>query len=268
MGHFYNEAGEPRHRIIGKNGKERNSTIADCRKNSWYPSVTTVLDILAKPSLDRWKHNQIANACYANPSIQQGQYKWTPEGYASEMVEKAFEQVDDAADLGTLIHEAIEMHFEGKEYDFSQEVEIGGKTTSLADIVQRVELWTAEHDVMVADCELRLVNKKEGYAGLTDAVITRNGKMGILDFKTRKTKAGEKCKPYDSEPTQIAAYHMARYGEIGDNAVGANLYISTTELGRVEACWYSADDLRLHWEKFRLTLRLWEIIKNYQAGQG
>lgn len=268
MSHFYNELGEPCHTVIGKNGKERKSTIRDARSNSWYPSVTTVLsDVLAKPSLDRWKFRQITDACYANPSIQGGQYISTPDAYASDMIEKAFDQVDKAADIGTEIHSAIEAHFENQPFDFSKEVELpSGENIPLSNYCMWVSDWVAQKDVQINDCELRLVNKEYGYAGLTDATISHAGNHGILDFKSRRTKEGEKIKPYDEHPCQIAAYHMAKYGSIDDNSIGCNLYISTTEPGRIEAVWYDAETLQIEWEKFQHTLAIWKILKNYQPG--
>jgi hypothetical protein len=226
------------------------------------PSVTTVLDILGKPELDFWKHNQITNACYSNPSIQQGQYKWTPEGYAAEMQKLAFETVKDAADLGTLIHDALEKHFKIEKQDTTREVQIGDDSVKLYDILDDVEEWMDEHDVVVREAELRLVSPDYGYAGLTDAVIVRGDARGILDFKTRRFD-DTKIKPYSEHPTQIAAYHMAKYGEILDTDIGCNLYISTTKAGLLHAVWYSAEELRLHWEKFKHCLGLWKILKNY-----
>jgi hypothetical protein len=219
--------------------------------------------------LERWKFRQLTDACYANPSIQKGQYKWTPEGYNTDMIEKAFEQVDNAADAGTLIHEAIENHFTGADpdYDYSKKVEVNDTDAPLSGYVQQVSDWVLSNDVVVNDCEVRLVNKEYGYAGLTDATINRNGKQGIMDFKTRRTKEGQKVTPYDEHPTQIAAYHMAKYGAIDKDAIGCNLYISTTEIGRIEAIWYNAEDLQLHWEKFKLTLSLWQIIKKYKTAE-
>jgi hypothetical protein len=82
--HWYDLDGNPCHTSVGAKGQEVKTTLTQARKRGLMPSVTTVLDILGKPELDRWKHNQITNACYSNPSIQQGQYKWTPEGYAAE----------------------------------------------------------------------------------------------------------------------------------------------------------------------------------------
>ncbi len=80
-GHWYDGlTGEPRYTIIGKNGKERNTTLRDARANGWYPSVTGIIRLAAAPGLEKWKRNQVL------------------QGRA-------------AADRGTLIHGAIEKHY-------------------------------------------------------------------------------------------------------------------------------------------------------------
>jgi hypothetical protein len=228
------------------------------------PSVTTVLSILDKPQLQRWRDRQITDTCYANPSIQKGKYKWTPDAYYAEMTEQAFQVVGDAASLGTEIHASLEAHFGGEPFDFSKEVELpSGENVPLINYCNWVTEWVADNEVTINDCEVRLVNKEYGYAGLTDAVITKGDTKGILDFKTRKSKEGEKMKPWDNEPTQIAAYHIAKYGSIDESSIGVNVFISTTEPGRIEATWYDAETLKTHWEKFTLCLSLWKILKKY-----
>ena len=57
-GHWYTEQGESAHVVIGKNGNERNTTVADARKMGLLPSVTSVLGIMDKPQLTAWKIEQ------------------------------------------------------------------------------------------------------------------------------------------------------------------------------------------------------------------
>jgi len=261
MSHWYDSEGEPCHTSIGAKGKEVKTTLTQARKRMLYPSVTTVLDILAKPALDKWKARQITDACFNEPL---GNAQRTADEFNKDMVEKAFTQVDDAADLGTEIHAAIESYFTNTHYDFSKKLNFpGGEEVEAVDICRDVGKWIVDHNVTIQDCELRLVNKELGYAGLTDATITQDGKQGIMDFKTRKTKEFNKVSAYDNEPTQIAAYHMAKYGKIDKDSIGCNLYISTTEIGRIEVVWYDADELAHHWEKFQLCLGLWQNMKRY-----
>ena len=54
-GHWYTQEGEPMYTIVGANGKERNTTLRDAKKDNLVPSVTTVLSLVAKPGLENWK---------------------------------------------------------------------------------------------------------------------------------------------------------------------------------------------------------------------
>ena len=61
-GHWYAQDGEPMYTIIGANGKERNTTLRDAKSLGLVPSVTTILGMIAKPSLENWKINHALNS--------------------------------------------------------------------------------------------------------------------------------------------------------------------------------------------------------------
>ena len=48
--------------LVGANGKERNTTLRDARQHGYVPSVTTIIGMAAKPSLENWKINQALNS--------------------------------------------------------------------------------------------------------------------------------------------------------------------------------------------------------------
>jgi hypothetical protein len=248
-GHWYYRNGAACHTIIGANGKERPTTLRDARKLGLFPSVTTIFNVLAKPQLDDWKHRQITAAALRLPPTQHED----PDTYHGRIIEAAFQQVEDAADLGTAIHKAIEDHYAGLEFNPDH-----------APFVSAVDAWKKNNAISFDAHELRLVNAVHGYAGTTDVAMRSARGRGILDFKSRKTKPGKPVDPYETQPMQIAAYHMAHYGEILDTDVGANCYISTTEPGRVESVWYDAAQLRREWEAFKSTVALWQHFKDYR----
>jgi hypothetical protein len=228
----------------------RKTTIADARKMGLYPSVTTVLGILDKPQLMDWKLEQVALAAFNSPANGSEPF----EVYHQHLLTKAFEQVSDAADLGTAIHAALEAHFKGAPIEAGMDTYV----EPVARLIEREGIAFTEH-------ELRLVNAQIGYAGTTDAVITRNGQTGILDFKSRKTKPGVACTPWETEPLQIAAYGVAKFGQIPK--IGANVYISTTEKGRVEIWWHNYEDLTEAWKAFRSCVDIWQYQKSYRPPQ-
>lgn len=249
-GHWYDENANACHTVIAKStGKPRNTTLADAKRLGLYPSVSGILSVLSKDSLADWKHRQITEAAF----MTQPKPMETPEAYHSRIMDAAFKQVADAADLGTRIHKAIEQHFQGEEYDKSLEVYVGA-----------VDKWSCENGVNFHKQELRLVNKEFGFAGTTDAAISRHLDYAILDFKSRKTRQGQKVEPWETQILQIAAYAYTYYGMDGfKKPCGVNVYISTTEPGRVEASWYTAEQVAEAWEMFKKCCDLWRYMKGY-----
>jgi hypothetical protein len=246
--HWYDKDGNACFEVPkAKGGGTRPTTLADARKLGLYPSVTTVLSVMAKPQLDDWKLQQVAERAYANPP-QGGEEAGT---YARRTIDGAFEQVSDAADLGTAIHSAIEAHFKGDDVPEAMLVFIQPTVAAL----EAAGIKIVQH-------ELRLVNHAIGYAGTTDAVMIRDGQQGILDFKSRKTKAGVKCEPWETEPMQIAAYGVAKFGSVP--LCGANVYISTTEPGRVEIVAYDHNQMSNAWYAFQSVVFLWQYLKKYK----
>lgn len=247
--HWYNPDASSAHRMVGKNGKERATTIRDAREKHLLPSVTTILSILAKPELEQWKMRQVALAALTHHPAADTVFDDT---YLDTIINDAFEQVEDAADLGTGIHAALG--------DWLQHKEWNDKFTSYVSAVIK---WVEAEKVVFDGTELRLANREYGFAGTTDAPIRRGDQSGILDFKSRKTKPEYPCTPWAGQAAQIAAYYVAKFGLIQDNACGVNVFISTTEPGRVEACWYDAATLRCEWEFFQHCAALWRHVKQY-----
>lgn len=253
MAHYYSKTGEAVFEVPNvKSGGMRPTRITDVKKLGLLVSVTTLFEVLAKDALDTWKHKQITGAAFLTQP-KPGEF---PEAYHARIMETAFKQVGDAADMGTRIHKAIEQHFQGYIYD-----------PALKVYVEAVDKWKKENGLEFIEQELRLVNLEYGYAGTTDVYFKREDSFGILDFKSRKTTPGKPVEAYETQPMQVGAYLKARNGEIKDTDIGCNLYISTTEPGRVDAVWYDAKRLRREWEAFTHVIALWEWKNGYSARQ-
>jgi len=276
--HWYNDKGEACHTCKGATGKTVNTTIVQARKLGLYPSVSGILGVLAKPGLLNWQYRQITDACYDEPAVSMTwryedtgtlEHDYTKDEYSREMVKNAFKQVKDAADAGTLIHNALEKALSGREWDYKEEVYLPAidEVHYMCEFVLPALDWVKEEGIEFTAHELRLVNKEEGYAGTTDAAIVKDEKYGILDFKTRKTKKGEKVKAYDEQVMQIAAYHKAHYGNIAEAETGCNLFISTTEPGRIEATWYNYYQIQDAYEAFLCCNKIWQYQKGYCPGK-
>jgi hypothetical protein len=248
-GHYYDLTGKAVFEVPNKSkGGMRPTTLKDCRTLGLLPSVTTIFKCLAAPELDRWKQQQVLMASLTLPRNAEE----SDEDYCSRIMEDAFKQVSDAADLGTNIHKALENHFQGLPYDPSME-----------DYVAPVKKWVDHNRVKFLQHELRLVNPEVGYAGTTDALIEKDGVLYVLDYKSRKTKPEYEVKPWSKEPMQIAAYaHVAKATR------GVNLYISTTEPGRIGEAWYDEEMLTENYKAFTHVCKYWQFSNNYVPPSG
>jgi hypothetical protein len=247
--HWYAPDGTPKHTVPKANGDgDRATTISDARKFGWLPSVTGVLNVLDKPALATWKAQQVARAALANPK----QPDESEDYWIKRVCGEAETPAAEAADLGSKIHAALESAMAGEPYP-----------DELRVYVQPVIDWREATGIIISEREIILVNPAHGFAGCAD-VLFRYGKSGrgILDYKTRKTTPGKAVTPYDGQAMQLAAYAATFYGEeVLPQVLAANVYISTTEPGRVDICKH--DDLVGHWEAFKAAAHLWRYLKGY-----
>jgi len=247
--HWYKEDGTPVHKIPTADGSgERPTTLKDAKRLGLYPSVTSILSVLARPGLEKWKLDQVALATLRTPK----QAEESEDYWCNRVRNAAFEQVEQAADMGTMIHGALEAAMAGEPYD-----------PELGVYIQPVLDWKAKVGIQIVDREIRVVNKVEGYAGTAD-VLFRFGQqgIGILDYKTRKTKPGEPVVSYDNQAMQLAAYAATYWGaENIDRVLAANIFISTTEPGRMAVVKH--EFLPKDWQAFRMVAALWRYQKGY-----
>lgn len=245
--HWYSRDGKPAYTMLKKDGGERSTTLRDARKHGLLPSVTTIFNIMAKPGLDKWKLSKAVEAAM-NVERDQGE---PDDRYIDRVIERSRDEVTEAANLGTRIHDAIDAAFDGVEPDDILKPYVEPTMQYLATLKL--------HDIQREDV---VVNPTHGYAGRVD-LLARFGKSNIcIDFKTRKTTENQKVTPYEFQPMQIAAYSMAAFGSL-ENCHGANVYISTTEPGRIEIAAYNPDQLQTEFEAFKSMCALWRYIKNY-----
>ena len=269
MSHYYTREGNAQHTQPTKPGAKnpfRDTTIADARKLGLLPSVSGITDIVSKPALASYIGRGIANACFDRPP-HPGEER---SGYIKAMIEAGASEGKQAAQVGTDIHACIEKLLTGEEVDTSLPITLAsGITLSIGEMVFPAISKMKAMGLEIQHSEKVLVNRYLGYAGTTDVIFKAADSYGVLDFKSRKTKAGEAVEPYDTQPAQIAAYiaaHWQTSAEVvpfGSKVRGINLYISTPEPGRVEVVEYDSERLIKEWEAFKNMMALWIWQQNY-----
>lgn len=246
--HWYTLEGVPAYKMKKAKGDgDRPTTLRDARKHNLLPSVTTIFSIMAKDGLDRWKLNKAIDAALATPRDENE----PDDRYRSRILERSFEETSEAARLGTRIHDAIDAAFDGVE-----------PAEDLKQFVDPTMKYLSSLNLSNIEREGTVVSIDEGYAGRVDLLARYGNSNIIIDFKTKKTKESVKVTPFDFQATQIAAYAMAAFGTLED-CIGANVYISTTEAGRIETAVYDTETLKKEYALFLNINSIWRHLKSY-----
>jgi hypothetical protein len=116
----------------------------------WYPRVTSIVSIKAKPALYKF---------YAD----QGNFS-----LAESIKSKS-------ADEGTLIHETIEAILTGKPVAVPH---------SIQPAINAFVEFKKKNEIVPMKIEERVISKNHWYAGTVDVIGTLNGQLGVLDIKT------------------------------------------------------------------------------------
>lgn len=238
-GHWYGKDGTPTYEVIGKNGKQRPTTIRDARELGLVPSVTTILRLAAAPNLVKWMREQVAKAAFSQPP-QSGEDEAT---YVARILPVAEEVAATARDRGTEIHGAIEK--QDKWGEFAAHVIAANESV---DAWAGVQPWAAE----------RSFASPLGYGGKLD--LSAPG--FVVDFKTSENIDGKKI--YDDHARQLAAYRM---GLGMPEARCAICFVSSTE-PKARLIEVEEEALKGAWEEFKCLLRLFYLTKKLPMPEG
>lgn len=240
--HWYcGETGEPRYTIIGKNGKERNTTVRDARELNLVPSVTTINSMLSKSGLDTWKQTQVLYAAVEYP-------RWDGENekeWVLRILELAKTKSREAAQRGTNIHDILDSYFSC--------VYLPEWPTYISRVQEHLDttfgkrLWLSEQSF----------RHPEGYGGKVDLYCKAdpiNNLPGVvIDFKTTEKSPGE-LTPYYEYTLQLAAYREA----LVPDAICANVFING-DTDEVAIKIHKEQDLKDGYEAFLSLLKVFKL---------
>lgn len=241
--HWYDrENGTPQH----------HHDLRGARKYGHYPSVTTYLRCWPKPALERWKGEQLVLAALTLPR-KEGE---SIDEFAKRAVEDSEQEVRKAADIGTVIHEAMAWRLIHGDWPPNE---------ALKPFFECWEEWMRAEIEEVFVSEESFVHKEFGYGGTIDLVArTRTYGVGVLDFKNKNVKEN---KPFwaDEFLFQLVAYEemtvQLDYVPQIDNLVSIIIDRNTPKLPYVYA--WPKDQWDWGWECFRACQRMWHLHKGY-----
>lgn len=243
--HWYSRAGEPAYQQVTQKGGLRATDLRDARKLGLVPSVTTVLAVVAKPQLEKWKRDQSVMAALTLPR-QDGE---TEETLLRRIYTDSEAQAKAAAEEGTRIHDAIEQYFkEGYPATGPYIAHVRAARAELSRLFPDINDWVPEASFASG----------MGYGGKVDLHSPSAGI--VVDFKGKDGDFSDGKKLAYDQHWQLAAYH---YGLRLPSNVCANLFVSRTHPGKVASHVWSAADVAEGWEVFEASLRLWKAIKRY-----
>jgi len=237
-GHWYDHEGKPMYTIVGVNGKERNTTLRDAKKEGFVPSVTTIIGIAAKPSLENWK---ITQALEASLTVDQNDLEYINKcKYAGREVGM------NAAKQGTKIHAMIEKGFLG-----------GAKTKPYKIIKSWLDEQFPNHNNWIAEDSFCA---NEGYGGKIDLYSDNV----FIDFKTKDNLEGKDPAKlvYDEHGMQLSAYGQ---GMGIDYPTRVSIFIDRKDTSIILFHVWDLDSHNKHKEMFNSLLNYWKLVKNYDS---
>lgn len=242
-GHWYTKHGLPAYEQPKKDGSGmRNTTLADARKQNLLPSATTILSLLDKPALTRWRQVNAIEAALTTPRLPGEDL----DTFAERVLNVDTESIGDAAkQRGTDIHALIEQALAGYG-DVLSGNPLSEYVLPVLEACRKFGAVQAAEKVVVGD----------GYAGKLDAVFSDAGMLTVVDFKTSKTMPKS---PYVEHRLQLACYAKA-FGQ--GNIQTANIYIDSNNPGKlavyVDTEWHEAYE-----NGFKPLLAYWQWVKGY-----
>jgi hypothetical protein len=231
QGHWYDREGNPRYKIIGKNGKERPTTLRDAKKEKLLPSVTSIIRCAAAPGLERWKSEQVLMAALTTDRLPNE----SEQEYIDRIIKDSQEQAMKARERGTLIHAWVQSGFEGTPLETEA-------LTYYESAKSALELACLESPSWI--CEKAFA--EERYGGKVD-LHTEEGY--IVDIKTTE-KDLTNIKTWEEHAMQLAAYSMGVLGTLGACAI---LYINVLTV-ESKVIWITESELDKGWRCFSALL--------------
>ena len=243
-GHWYDKDGLPTYTIVGANGKERNTTLRDARQWGYVPSVTTIIGVAAKPSLENWKVNQALNSAI---TLEQDPGE-SIEDFTNRCKQDSKKIGRDAAERGTIIHAMIEQGF------------MGGKETKAYRVIKDYldenfpgEEWIAEDSFC----------STSGYGGKIDLY----SKSGIfVDFKTKdglKDKQASKL-VYDDHGMQLSAYAEGCNFKEPERV---SIFVDREDPELIAVHRWDKETHVRHISMFNSLLSYWKLVKKYDPSE-
>jgi hypothetical protein len=160
-----------------------------------YPSVTTILNIIPNPFIDKWKVKRAIELKGENPDMKYEDIVQLMWGLA--ICPKTGERIA-SSDFGTLAHDRLEKLVNARIDQTSIE------SDPYDDFAQPVMDYFDEHEIDFVEAETLISCHEMKIAGRLDLVAKKDGKICLFDYKFRDCSGKDKGKFYDKDCYQLA----------------------------------------------------------------
>ncbi len=248
--HWYHYDGRPAYEVPRADGSGmRKTTLRDARELGLVPSVTSILKVLHKPALQNWLAAQYVIAALTLPKFPSESY----DDFARRVVSDANREGSEAADFGTRIHALIEWWL-GAVYGLGNPTPEAPLTDEEAPFLKGFIKFAQEHKIVPHFLEKGFADIVLGYGGKVDFIGEYEGDLNIIDWKTKKTKPGEKLRTWPDWGPQLHAYANG----LGMHDIPfRSVIVSSTEPGRVDTHLWTEQEREWTWETFLACRTIW-----------
>lgn len=151
------------------------------------PSVTTILQVIAKPGLYVWQAKQgslkalniMERLKEMSPYLHDSLRKEFGEAFFKD----GYHQAAEAADYGKQAHSVIEKHLKGEKLE---DRVLGELPLPVQKAVGSFLAWESRTEFELIKAESVLYSKKFGYAGTCDAIARTKDGVTLFDWKSAK----------------------------------------------------------------------------------
>jgi hypothetical protein len=160
-----------------------------------YPSVTSILQAIAKPALVQWAARRVAEAVVAEAEVIARLARLDPAGTVERLARAPWREKTDAGRVGTALHKGAEAIATGGRFEV---------TPTTEGLVRHFLGFVRERRPTFRLTEATVYSRQHRYAGTLDAIVTIGGQTVLLDYKTSKSI-------YPEYALQLAAYRHAEF---------------------------------------------------------
>ena len=220
------------------------------------PSVTTVLNTLAKPALTPWSVKVVCDYMYDNLKLLMAGNSFSVEAVFKiiEQARVAHENVrQEAADIGTAAHDWLESYWLSvvRKTDNPPLPEDG----PVRNCVDAALSWIKEHDMKPILFERPFYSRLHGFTGKEDFAGLVDGELSIIDYKSGRAI-------YPETALQTAAYAKMYEEEFGTPVARRWALRLGKHDGKVEPKPYPAETLEADYETYLCVLKIYDRLKS------